>query len=758
MAPLAAWMARSGYPVCGYDDDLKEPVRRFLENEGVPVRDFLFAEEVGSFATVVFSSAVGPGHPLLRAAREAGARCLRRGEMLAEMARGRRLIAVAGSHGKTTTTGMILSAVRHSGVGANVIPGGLFGDPSVSAVQCSESDWLVAEIDESDGTIKSFAPEISVILNLDWDHADFYDTAEALEDAFEELAARTSGQVLVPFGPGCGGLRERFRKNSRAEVLSFGAGGDFDLRETPDGPRLGGRFPEMRLGDVPAGAFNRTNGAAALAVLHLLGAPIGADALSGFGGMARRQQVLRWHPEVSVVADYAHHPTEIRALLGWLRTMAPERRLTVVFQPHRYSRTRQFKEAFADVLGGADELFLLPVYPAHESEAEGGRTEDLVAAFPGEAPEVLESGPRGLRRLGAAAGGGPRTFAFVGAGDIEGFAAAFAALADSGFDEAEAWERFLRPRVSAECVLRRDESLAAKTTMRVGGAARFYAEPANLTDLRALLGAARLFGAPVFCLGRGSNLVVADEGFDGLVVRFSGGAWRQVTALPGDRLWASAGVRLKEICGYAARRGLCGFEFLEGIPGSVGGALRMNAGAMGSWVFDVVERVRFLDTEGRLRDLPAEAFHFGYRRVEELDAGIALGAVLRSAETTEEPDIRRRMDSYATIRKSSQPRGPSAGCIFKNPEGEYAGRLIDQCGLKGLSVGGASVSEVHGNFIVNRGGASASDVIALVRRVRNEIRARRGVELEPEVLLLGSSWAELLREDENAAAEGGGHG
>jgi UDP-N-acetylenolpyruvoylglucosamine reductase len=282
--------------------------------------------------------------------------------------------------------------------------------------------------------------------------------------------------------------------------------------------------------------------------------------------------------------------------------------------------------------------------------------------------------------------------------------------------------------------------------MCVGGAARFYAEPANYSELRVLLRAAALFELPTFCLGRGSNLLVCDEGFPGLVIRFTAPAWRRIEALDGGRIWVAAGARLKEICGFAAKTGLGGFEFLEGIPGALGGALRMNAGAMGSWMFDTVERVQFIDEQGHYQDLSKDAFHFGYRKVEEISRGVALGAILRSAQSESELAIRGRIDTYSSSRKESQPRGASAGCIFKNPEGHYAGKLIDELGLKGSRVGAAEVSPVHGNFIVNHGGATAADVIELVRRIRRQVKAESGYILEPEVLLVGKTWDEVLSE------------
>jgi len=213
-----------------------------------------------------------------------------------------------------------------------------------------------------------------------------------------------------------------------------------------------------------------------------------------------------------------------------------------------------------------------------------------------------------------------------------------------------------------------------------------------------------------------------------------------------NRIRAGAGLRIKELCGAAARMGLEGFEFLEGIPGNVGGALRMNAGAMGGWTFDVVESVKYLESDGALVERRTEELDIGYRRCAQLMNGVAVEVVFRSRKANyPAAEIRSRIDTYARNRKETQPREPSAGCIFKNPEGDSAGRLIDELGLKGAVVGGAAISGTHGNFIVNRGGASSADVVELVNLARKLARERKGVELEPEALFYGARWEEVLR-------------
>lgn len=734
MAPLAGWMAEAGYSICGYDAHLQERVRYWLDGAGVRLEDFIFPEQVSAFTTLVYSSAVAPEHPVLVAAREAGLRLLRRGEMLAELARDCRLIAIVGSHGKTTTSGMIAHGIQREGIPCNYILGGLFADGATPPWRYeAAAPWLVAEIDESDGTIEGFSPDTTVLLNVDWDHADHYATPQELEAAFLGLMDRTGASVVLP--EDC-----PLRPSTAVAVSQFTGAAD-----------------GLRLQPPPPGRFNRLNGDAAAAVLGCFCKQLQADLLAGFPGMARRQTTLHTSAGLTIIEDYAHHPTEIDALVECLRANEPEKRLLVVFQPHRFSRTRQFKAAFARSLGAADAVYLLPVYAAHESGSVGTAMRDLAAEFSETAPVALTFDLAGMQALAeavelASQAGGVQV-AFVGAGDIEEFAAAFAALVATRREGPadlpllqSAWRRYLETRLSPDCLVKFDEPLANKTTMRIGGAARFYAEPANLSDLRVLLRAAQLFDLPVFHIGRGSNLLVSDGGFEGLVVRFSAGAWRRVESLGGGRIWAGAGGRLKEICGFAAKQGLSGFEFLEGIPGAVGGALRMNAGAMGSWMFDLVERVQMLDEFGVYHDLPKAAFHFGYRKVEEISRGIALGAILKGADSEAEASIRGRIDSYSTTRKESQPRGASAGCIFKNPEGSYAGKLIDELGIKGMAVGGAEVSAVHGNFIVNQGGATAADVIELVRRVRAKVKAETGYILEPEVLLVGQSWEDVLAE------------
>lgn len=295
----------------------------------------------------------------------------------------------------------------------------------------------------------------------------------------------------------------------------------------------------------------------------------------------------------------------------------------------------------------------------------------------------------------------------------------------------------------ANCLI--NEPLGPKTTLGVGGAARFYAEPSDTEALRALLIEAQQSAVPVFVLGRGSNLLVMDEGYPGLVIRLHGPVWKEITVMDHERLHVMGGTRLKGISLKAAALGWSGFEFLEGIPGSLGGALRMNAGAMGSCMADCLESLEFMDFAGTLHRLARADLEFQYRSCEALKAGVVVSAILKKREQKDPADVYAHTEAYALKRKQSQPRAPSAGCAFKNPKSHPAGLLIDECGLKGLALGNAKISELHANFLINSGSAKSEDVIALVKQVREAVLAHKGIALEPELMLLGKTWGEVLK-------------
>jgi len=284
-------------------------------------------------------------------------------------------------------------------------------------------------------------------------------------------------------------------------------------------------------------------------------------------------------------------------------------------------------------------------------------------------------------------------------------------------------------------VLRRNERLAEKTTMRVGGNADFYVEPSSEAELTRLLQVCEQNHLPFFLLGRGSNLLIRDGGIRGLVISLANAFFSRVE-ITGYRIHCGAGAKLKQVAVLAKLSELTGLEFLEGIPGTVGGALRMNAGAMGGWMFDVVESMRYMDFSGQAHEEPIANLKVEYRACPLLKSNIALGAVLRGHPSSRDV-VERRMKTFSQKRWDSQPAASSAGCIFKNPGTIPAGKLIDELGLKGTRVGGAMVSQEHGNFIINAGEACARDVLELIQIIRVKAKAERGIDLETEVEITG---------------------
>jgi len=279
-----------------------------------------------------------------------------------------------------------------------------------------------------------------------------------------------------------------------------------------------------------------------------------------------------------------------------------------------------------------------------------------------------------------------------------------------------------------------DEPMARHTSYRIGGPADFLVTPAGARYVPGLLVLCNELGLPVSVIGNGTNLLVLDGGIAGVVLRLS--ACTAITQLGNDGLVAEAGVAFPRLARDAARRGLKGLAFAIGIPGTVGGAVRMNAGAHGGELAQVLECVDIATMAGDVLTLPADRLSLGYR-ASSLPNGIVLSAVF-SLVPGEPAALKAEMEEYLDRRGRTQPiLTPNAGSVFKNPPGDHAARLIEAAGCKGLSHGEAAVSERHANFIVNHGGATAKDVLAVVADVQERVRVHSGVDLEMELKVVG---------------------
>ena len=280
------------------------------------------------------------------------------------------------------------------------------------------------------------------------------------------------------------------------------------------------------------------------------------------------------------------------------------------------------------------------------------------------------------------------------------------------------------------------EPMKKHTTFRVGGCARYLVEPKDALQLSAVVNACRAENMPYYVVGNGSNLLVSDSGYDGVIIHL----FKNMSGIrtEGNHMILQAGALLVRAASTACREGLSGLEFASGIPGTVGGALVMNAGAYGGEMKDVVSRVTVLTPEGETREYTKEQMAFGYRRSRLTEeAGIVLETEF-SLQPGRTEEIRARMEELKEKRVSRQPlEYASAGSTFKRPKGYFAGKLIEDAGLRGYRIGDAQVSEKHCGFVINRGNATASEIAEVIRQVQERVYAHSGVRLQTEVKLLG---------------------
>ena len=419
---------------------------------------------------------------------------------------------------------------------------------------------------------------------------------------------------------------------------------------------------------------------------------------------------------------------EIAATLQTARSLHPNR-LVFYFQPHRYTRTQMLADDFGKVLQAADLVFVADVYPASELPIEGVSGQTIIDAMHRHGPVETHYLPdlgTAHHAIGNALKPGD-LFLTLGAGNVHEcgmrIARDLALLEDLERTAGESLEGKLY------------EPMSRHTTMRVGGCAQYWLEPSTFSGMQTAVNYCRDRNIPVHVIGRGSNIIVRDGGLRGAVIHPSGGEF-DVLEIQGNRLSAGAGVRLKKLVSSAVQNGLGGLEWMDGIPGNVGGSLRMNAGAMGMDMIKNLVSVVCLDEDGEIRSHTKEELNAQYRSIPDLAHNFVLQAVFEAQPAPAE-EMERLLAAARAKRKLSQPVGASAGCIFKNPEEIPAGRLIDELGLKNACVGDACVSDVHANFIINRGHARARDITILIDMIRKEAMENRGIDLKSEAQVIG---------------------
>ena len=737
MSGIAALLLDLGYQVSGSDRSTTIETER-LQQAGLEFFCPHTAESVLGASAIVYSSAVKPGRNVAYdAASAAGIPLFRRAEALASIMKRKNGIVVAGMHGKTTTSAMAAHVLREAGLHPSHYVGAEIPLLGTNAHWDHEGSHFVAEGDESDGTLVLYHPSHSILLNIEEEHLDYYRDLAHINSVYRQLLDQTSGYSY--FCAADAGALALCADREDCRSYGWDPSNDFSAQEV-EVMGQSTRFSVFRnrepLGHLILNIPGRHNVLNALAVIALatdMGVPFDriAWALSTFRGAKRRFDVKLRTPHYTIVDDYGHHPTEVAATLETARRFASGR-VVCIFQPHRYTRTQLLKDQFATAFSNCDALFVLDIYPASELPIPGisGQTiVDAVRSHEGDKIKVFSTPTHAAAR--AAAGNFLRPgdlLITLGAGNVHEIGTRLA-------EDLTTLEQLTAALNDPDATVRLFEPMTRHTTMKVGGPAQFWIEPRSTESFSNLIRFCRERGIPTRIIGRGSNLLIRDGGIKGAVIHPEDGDFDELS-VSGDTIRAGSAVKFKRLAAAARQAGLTGFEWMEGIPGSVGGGLRMNAGAMGIETFDQVLSVRFLDASGSVQEKSRDEILVRYRSVPEFNDQYCISAVFQGTPAPTEV-IDANLQLSIDKRKSSQPIAASAGCIFKNPAACPAGKLIQELGLKEASVGPAKVSPVHGNFIINEGGASASQVLELISRIRQTARRERGIDLETEVQIVG---------------------
>ena len=608
MSGIAGLLMALGHTVSGSDKARTVEVDR-LEKIGLRFHLGQEAANVADADLIIFSSAIRPGNAEYDEALRTGRNMVRRADALAAILNCKKGIVICGMHGKTTTSSMAAHVLKVGGLHPSHYVGAEIPILGTNANWDPQGEHFVAEGDESDGTLAFYHPEHAIVLNIEEEHLDYYADLAAIEIVFNQLLSQTRGHVFY-----CADDANATRLCSlHPGAISYGEAHTaffrFDDLHAKD---FQSAFRVLRGGEplgavtlnVP-GKHNVSNALGAIALATQLGIPFAkiAEALETFRGARRRFEIKYRSDRYMVVDDYGHHPSEVKATLATAKNTG-RKRVLCMFQPHRYSRTLKLKEEFGRAFHHADVAIIndiirervpIPgvsgqtivdemIREGHDA-AISSRTEENRA----EIGRMLEPGDCVLS---------------LGAGNIHE-AATMLATDVTMLDELQT--------VMGHGTIKLYEPLSKHTTMRVGGPAQFWAEPETEEAFARLVRFCTLKEISLFVMGRGSNLLVRDGGIRGVVVHLARGEFKKIEVREGQ-ITAGVGVKQKELA-YAARDAqIGGFEWLEGIPGSVGGALRMNAGAMGGETFGQV--VRFVIRTPH--EDAAEIVHYRTGRREKL--------------------------------------------------------------------------------------------------------------------------------------------
>src|SRR6266487_1161248 len=753
ISAVAQMAQLTGSVVTGCDQSASATTRA-LERVGIPVQIGHSPEHLVDADALIYVPAVvalNPGNPELLAARARGMQVMTWQEMLGELMRGKCTLSVSGVHGKGTTTALLALMLVDAGLDPTCEVGAVV--PRFEAnYRLGRGQYFVNEADEFNHNFWHYHPRLAVVTSI-----------EGMSPSLDVEA----GDPALTY---------------QAYDVKLDGETSFRVHSSQDEALPADKAIRLQL----PGIYNVQNALAALTAARAVGIDpaVIVRTLEGFGGIRRRFELRHQGPlsvgkstlDVILVDDYAHHPTAIAAALEAARKRYPGRRLVAVYQPHMFSRTKTFFDQFLRAFDLADVTLIADIFPGREHDTGLISARDLVEAmaklpaFAQRNRRVMHSGDvqATLRLLKQILRSGDVVL-IMGAGDIYTVTEMLLQDASRGTRKtfnadlayAELYPHF-RERV------RRGEPLARHGTFGVGGPADIWVTLDSAEELVGIVCQCIEQRWPLLAVGNGTNVLYADAGVRGIVARIAFNSYSIEERDDGTALLVvGAGVSWPRLLNELASLGWGGLEFGPGIPGTLGGGVISNAGAHHGSLGQVLEWVEVLDARSDFEGQPTvptirryqhdelnlayrHSRFRAYRRIQFDQRGypmVASRALIEPGEIImqlgvrlhrEDPQkLRATIEEYKQHRKRTQPPQQSAGSVFKNPVGDYAGRLIEQAGLKGMTRGRAQISQRHANFIVNLGGAGAADVATLIMIAHNRVHEQFGIDLELEVELRG---------------------
>ncbi len=734
MAGLAYMLVKHGFNVSGCDVCCNS-LKHWLIDNGITVFDEHSPEHIKkNISFIVRTPAVSDSEPELISADLLHIPIFSRGEVLAQLLDSYSdSISVCGTHGKTTTSTFIAQILLLAGKVPSWIIG---GENSVlgSVSEEGSGKYIVAESDESDGTLELYKAKYGIVTNIEFDHMDYFDSKSDFVDCFAAFISGVKDKVIYCKDDStCCNLL-----NHLDNSISFGFSSlsDYCIHSIENRKTEGTSFClKTKSGNfsffIPLlGTHNILNAVAAVVMTMEIGIKYDVikSSLEKISLPKRRFETIFNRDNIRIVTDYAHHPTELKAMLQTAK-LHNHKKCRVLFQPHRYTRTKTLGMEFPAAFAGVDELILLPVYSASESIIEGGTIFDLYQNFL-KAGKINCAIPKPILSLSieevteyyrtTLAPGD--ILLIAGAGTVHGVATSIQSL---GLKE----HIFIPENMSK--YMFDNVNVGKKTTFGCGGNADFFAKISRQEQLTQVYDFALKNNLKMKFIGGGSNVLVSDLGFRGIICRFSSDF--NNIYVDGKHIAAGAGAANSSVLKHMHGHRLGGLEFLSGIPGTIGGAIMMNAGAFGREIFDYVQSIEFYD--GKIGTLTRDKMVPNYRKAPEVLNNKIITKVVMKVKDLSERDI--QLQKSYRDKRQWQKQYRTAGSAFKNPDKDrYAWKLIRNVFETPINIGGAFIAQEHFNFICADKTASSSDIIALVHHIKFFVEKKYNITLETEIILL----------------------